>query len=107
MAEVRPDLAELGLGEVKVLGCFTCSEALGHLLGLAVSAQSSFHVVTKAVLSRSEPRLLQENSTQAQDVAELSFSSSVIYTCLFSLCPLAIHILLPKSPDSSSQGSGM
>lgn len=82
------------------------SEAMGFLLGLAGSAQSSLRIVTKAVLSRSQPRLLQESSTQAQDIAELSFSSFVIYTCLSSLCPLALHILFPKSPDSSSQGCG-
>lgn len=82
---MRAGLVELGLGEVKVLCCFqlTCGEALGHLLGLAVSAQSSLHVVTKAVLGTSEPRLLQESSTQAQEVAELSFGSFVIKTCLF------------------------
>lgn len=104
---VRTDFAELGLGEAKVLCCFqpSSSEALGHLPALAVPAQSSLHVVTKVVLRRSEPRLLQEISAQAQDVAALSFSSFVIDTCLFPLCPLAVHILFPKSPDSSSQGS--
>ena len=93
---VRADLAELGLGEVKVAvllptqpamssqGCV----ALGGLLGLAISAQSSLHIVTKVVLRRSEPKLLLDTLTQAQDTAELSFGSFFIYTCLFSLYPL-------------------
>lgn len=55
--------------------------ALG-LLGLAASAQSLLHVVTNVVLRRSELRLLLDTLTQAQDIAELSFSFFVFFHCI-------------------------
>lgn len=78
--------------------------ALRRLLGLATSAQSSLHIVTKVVLRRSEPSLLLDTLTQAQDIAELSFGSFVIYTCLFftvSFRSLYTKAVFPKSPDTA------
>ena len=78
--------------------------ALGGLLGLAISTQSSLHTVTEVVLRISRPRLLLDTLTQAQDIAELFFHSFVIYTCLFftvSFRSLYAKTVLLKSPDTA------
>lgn len=53
---------------VSSMGCVT----LDGPLGLAITVQSSLHIVAEAILRRSEPRLLLHPLTQAQDIAELS-----------------------------------
>jgi len=68
---VRADLAEWGLGEVKVAVLFAAHPAvfsqgcvaLHGLVGLAISAQNPLHIVTEVMLRKSEPRLLRDSLT--------------------------------------------
>lgn len=112
---VRADLAELGLGEVKVAvvlptqpavssqGCV----ALGCLLGRAMSAQSSGYVVTEVVLRTSEPRLLLDTLTQAQDSRIALWFLCHIYLSFFTVSFRSLYAktVFPKSPATAQVGA--